>query len=273
MLSLSCLKAIAFLLIWFIMWLPIAFPLVRWIDWQPGQPLTAKQKLILLASFYPLAPLTIYLLTKFEGISLTDCGLRWQPSMFVSLVTGLVIGILGILILFFLEWALGLVIWQWQNGQRLLAQFLPILIIGLGVSITEELVFRGFLLEELISDYTYWLAAIISSIIFALLHLVWEQKQTIPQLPGLWLMGMVLAGARLVDNGSLGLAWGLHSGWIFGLSCLESAELIAYTDKKITWITGINQQPLAGLAGIFCLSITGAFLWWLINPSLIGLLD
>jgi hypothetical protein len=263
MFTFSLLKAIAFLAIWFCIWLPIAFPIAHWIDWQPLQPLTVKQKLILLASFYPLAPLTISLFAKFEGISWADCGLIWQPSLFISLAVGLGIGLIGIVTLFVLQSILGLVRWQWQNSQRLLGQLLPILMIGLGVSITEELVFRGFIIEQLRPDYKYWLAAIISSVIFALLHLVWLQRETILQLPGLWLMGMVLAEARVIDSGSIGLAWGLHAGWIWGLSCLESAELIDYTPQTVSWISGINQQPLAGLAGISCLSITGIALWWL----------
>jgi membrane protease YdiL (CAAX protease family) len=182
---------------------------------------------------------------------------------------GLVIGIVGVGIIFALESFLGLVNWQWKNIQRLLSLALPILIVGLGVGFIEELVFRGFIIYELASDYTYLTAAIASSAIFALLHLVWERQETIPQLPGLWLMGMVLAGARLVDGGSLGLAWGLHAGWIWGLSCLDSAELLTYTAKEVTWISGMNRQPLAGLAGILCLVGTGFFLWLMSMNSIV----
>ena len=144
----------------------------------------------------------------------------------------------------------------------------PILILSLGISFIEELVFRGYIINILNAEHSYWLAATISSIIFALLHLIWERKTTIPQLPGLWLMGMVLAGARLVDHGSLGLAWGLHSGWILGLSCIDSAKLITYNKQAQSWIIGIYQQPLAGIAGIFCMLATAIILWFL-GPILI----
>lgn len=263
MLAPSLLKVITFLGSWAIIWLPIIFLVSRFINWQPKQPLTPKQKLILLASLYPLAPLIIWLATRVEGLSWTDCGLKWQPSLSISLGMGLVIGIAGVGVIFALESFLGLVNWQWENLQRLLSLALPILIIGLGVGFIEELVFRGFIIYELASDRTYLTAAVISSAIFALLHLVWERQETTPQLPGLWLMGMVLAGARLVDGGSIGLAWGLHAGWIWGLSCLDSAELLTYTAKEVTWISGMNRQPLAGLAGILCLVGTGLVLWLL----------
>jgi hypothetical protein len=137
-----------------------------------------------------------------------------------------------------------------------------VLLLGLWISVTEELVFRGFLLNELSQDYSVWVAAAISSIIFAFLHLIWEQQDTLPQLPGLWLMGMVLVLARWVDDGSLGLAWGLHAGWIWGLTCLDSSQLISYTGKGPTWMTGLGQKPLAGGAGLICLVITGILLQW-----------
>ena len=76
-------------------------------------------------------------------------------------------------------------------------------------------------------------------------------------------MGIVLLGARLADGGSLALAIGLHSGWIWGLSCLEEAQLISYTSKSSVWMTGGEKQPLAGISGIVCLLGTGAVLWWL----------
>ncbi len=76
-------------------------------------------------------------------------------------------------------------------------------------------------------------------------------------------MGMVLVFARWVDGGSLGLATGLHTGWIWGLTCLDSTELISYTGKGPTWITGLGANPLAGVAGIVCLLTTGILLQWL----------
>ncbi|MBE9166521.1 CPBP family intramembrane metalloprotease [Pleurocapsales cyanobacterium LEGE 06147] len=269
MLAPSLLKVITFLGSWAIIWLPIVFLVNRFINWQPQQSLTPKQKLIFLTSLYPFAPLIIWFVIQVEEISWVDCGLKWQLSLPSSLGMGLVIGVVGVGVIFALESFLGLVNWQWKNLQRLLSLALPILIVGLGVAFIEELVFRGFIIYELTSDYSYLTAAIISSAIFAVLHLVWERQETAPQLPGLWLMGMVLAGARLIDNGSIGLAWGLHAGWIWGLSCLDSAELLTYTAKEVTWISGMNRQPLAGLAGILCLVGTGLFLWLLSINSIV----
>jgi membrane protease YdiL (CAAX protease family) len=138
---------------------------------------------------------------------------------------------------------------------------LPILLVALFVGGIEELVFRGFLFTELQKDYSVWVAALISSSIFALLHLVWEQRETTPQLPGLWFMGMVLVLARFVDGGSLGLAWGLHAGWVWAIATLDTAQLIDYTGKVSDWVTGKNKKPLAGVAGIVCLLFTVGIFW------------
>jgi membrane protease YdiL (CAAX protease family) len=100
-------------------------------------------------------------------------------------------------------------------------------------------------------------------LIFAVLHLLWEQKETIPQLPGLWLMGMVLVLARLADDNNLGIAWGLHAGWVWAIATIDTAELITYTDKVSPWVTGINKKPLGGLTGIICVLSTGGVLLWI----------
>lgn len=254
-------KVMAFFLAWAVVWLPVAIPLAKVIKWHPAKPLTVKQKLPMLASLYLIAPLIVWVAAEVEGSSFANYGLDWQPAIFVSLLLGLGLGVCGLTVVFVTESLLGWIQWHPENGQRLWSVLLPILGLGLWVGITEELIFRGFLLNELQQDYSIWVAAAISSAIFALLHLVWDQKDTPPQLPGLWLMGMVLVGARLADDGSLGLAWGLHAGWIWGLSCLDSAELISYPNKGLAWMTGLGDQPLAGGAGILCLLGTGALLW------------
>jgi uncharacterized protein len=257
----SLFKVFTFFGMWAVIWLPITLLIVRLIDWQPNQPLIPKHKLILLASLYILVPLIMWWKIKGENLSLNSLGLNWQPSTLTSLALGLILSIASLAIVFSLESLFGLVNWHWENSQLLAPLLLPILALSLLISLIEELVFRGYVFSTLRIDYPNWLAATISSAIFALLHLIWERKQTLPQLPGLWLMGMVLVGARLVSLGSLSLAWGLHAGWIWGLTCLDSAQLITYPQKGESWITGINHQPLAGVAGIFCLLLTAVSLY------------
>ena len=256
----SLLKVSIFLIVWALAWLLIAIPLAWQLNWHPSKPIETREKLPLLASLYAIAPLIIGVAAKFEGASFALYGLNWQPQFFLSTLAGLSLGVGGLIAIFSVERSLGWLQWQPENLHRLRSIALPLLVLGLWVGITEELIFRGFILNQLRQNYTIAIAAILSSAIFALLHLVWERKQTIPQLPGLCLMGIVLVGARLVDKGSLGLACGLHAGWIWGLATIDTAQLLSYTGKGSSWMTGIGGQPLAGAAGILCLFGTGAIL-------------
>jgi membrane protease YdiL (CAAX protease family) len=249
-----------FLLVWAVVWLPIAIPLARLVKWHPAAPISTGQKLTLLASLYLIAPFMVWLATKVEGASLAKYGLAWQVNLLQSILFGLGSGIATILLIYLMESGWDWLQWQPENFPRLWTLAWPLLAVALSVSIIEELVFRGLFVNELLQDYSMWIAATISSLIFALLHLIWERENTLPQLPGLWLMGMVLVGARLVAGGSLGLAIGLHTGWVFSLACLDTAELYVYTGKGGSWLTGKQGQPLASVAGVMVLLFAAGIL-------------
>ncbi|MGP1383222.1 MAG: lysostaphin resistance A-like protein [Thainema sp.] len=134
---------------------------------------------------------------------------------------------------------------------------IPLFLLASWIGFTEELIFRGFMQTHLQSQFAVGWAAAIASVIFAISHVLWEGRQQVPQLPGLWLMGMVLVAARWVDGGSIGLAWGLHSGWIWSLACLDTAQLYQLTGKGPAWLTGTLEQPLFGLMPLVLLLGTG----------------
>ncbi len=252
---------VVFFMAWVCSWLPIGIILALTRFWQPDKPLEPEQKLPLLVSLYLLAPLIIWGAIEIENTSVSDYGLIGRISILSSLGVGFSLGIFSLGLIFICQWWLGFCSFNKSHIKQLPSIILPILLLGLLVGGIEELVFRGFLLTHLQQDYPLWVAAIISSSIFAFLHLIWEQTETIPQLPGLWLMGMVLVLARLVDGGNLGLAWGLHTGWVWAIACLDTTEVITYNGKISEWVTGKNNKPLAGVAGILCLLLTGGVLW------------
>ncbi|MFB2893140.1 lysostaphin resistance A-like protein [Aerosakkonemataceae cyanobacterium BLCC-F50] len=256
-------KIIVFFLAWLGCWLPIAIPIAYALKWYPPKPLGAAQKIPLLASLYLIAPPLLWGFARVEGVSFLDYGISGDANFLISLGIGLAIGVISIIVVFAIESTFGWINWHWQPDRKFWETLLTTLLLGLWVSGTEELIFRGFLLNELQQSYSLWLGAVVSSLIFALLHLVWEIDETLPQLPGLFLMGLVLVLARWVDNGNLSLAIGLHAGWIWGLTTIDSAQLISYTGKGSAWFTGKNGKPLAGAAGIFCLLITGTLLLYL----------
>ena len=268
MLDRSWLKVFTFFGVWAVIWLPIALAISKASGQKLGKTLIPKQKLILLASLYFLSPIVLTWKIKVENISFESLGLSLQPIILVHILLGLFVGLGSLIIIFAIESAFNLVSWHWERKQQLVSLLLPILLLSLFISVVEESIFRGYVLNTLADDYSYGIAAIISSIVFALLHLIWERKETLPQIPGLWLMGMILVAAKAIDRSSLGLAIGLHASWIWGLTCIDSAQLLTYKNKD-SWLTGLNQQPLAGIAGISCLVVTGLVLWLTANSSLL----
>lgn len=265
-------KVIAFFLTWVCLWLPIAILLAIVLKWRPPQSLGNK-KLPLLASLYLIVPLILWAATQIESSTFERWGWYWQPATLTSLMQGLALAIASLAVLFGWQLTAGWI--EWQNSEYrteigetiarpqasiLNYSTLLTLLLALWISGTEELIFRGFLQTTLQQDYSTVTAAAIASLIFAIAHLIWEAKETLTQLPGLWLMGMVLTLARTADNGSLGLAIGLHAGWIWGITILDTAKAITPTGKVSEWITGMAAKPLAGVVGILLMLATAAIL-------------
>jgi uncharacterized protein len=252
---------ITFFISWIGCWLPIAAVIAIKLNWRPTKPLPPEAKLPLLVPLYLLAPLVLWVMIWLSDKSFLNYGFMINVSLLISLILGLALGLISLGIIFTSQFWLGWCYMETANIKLIPAIMPSIFLIALLVGGIEELVFRGFLLTELERDYPVWVAATISSLIFAVLHLVWEQRETTPQIPGLWLMGMMLVLARIADHGSLGIAWGLHTGLVWAIATIDTAQLITYTGKANEWWTGKNKKPLAGAAGIICLLVTSVILW------------
>ncbi len=264
----ALLKVAGFLGAWLGLWLPLAAPLSFYFQWKPLQPLTGGQKLSLLIPLYLLVLAIVVAVAQAENVSIFSFGFRWNGSTFGSVAWGFVGGVFGLVVLFAVQTWLSWIVWSWQempSWRSLVAPVSIAWILALWIGGTEELVFRGVLQNLLQQGYCAWQSAAIASLIFALLHLVWDIRETLPQLPGLWLMGMILTFARFADGGSLGLAWGLHAGWIWGMTCLDTTAVLRYGDRVPTWVTGFYGKPLAGGSGIVFLLGTGGAIWLLVQ--------
>ncbi|UZQ55682.1 CPBP family intramembrane metalloprotease [Trichothermofontia sichuanensis B231] len=247
--------------VWILLWFPIALSTAYFVRWRPFRPLQISQKLALLASLYWLGPGLIWLIANSQGGSLADYGLVWGGALLRAIAIGLAIALGGIGLLYLSQWQW--LIWPPSPptltrtlGEKLLNWLLLPALMGLWIGGTEELIFRGFILTEWSQDFGRVTAAIVTSLLFALSHLLWTPRATLPQLPGLWLMGMVLAVACWLTDGSIGLAWGLHAGWVWGLTSLDTAQIIHYRETAPAWLIGYDRQPLAGAIGLLLLFAT-----------------
>ena len=124
----------------------------------------------------------------------------------------------------------------------------------LGVGLAEELVFRGWLLEELKNQFGLKKAIITQAFIFSTVHIGFDLPllQMISILTGLFFLGILLALLRLKDNNSLWGCIGLHGGLV-GLWFITNNGLLFISKDSPKWLVGpgsVNTNPLGGLFGI-----------------------
>lgn len=234
----------------------------------PHYPPPPAQKLPLLASLYWIGPLLLWCYSRLIAHQpLSAYGMTWSWDWGRGLLLGLGLGIGGIALLLGLQrWAAiafapshASVEAQPQAAASSSAAVVPLLLLlTLAISWVEELVFRGFVVNELLTAYSVTVMVVLSSALFAVLHLVWDGRAGLPQLPGLWLMGSVLVLARWVDGGSLGLPCGLHAGWIFSLAVLDTWGIPLMSAEAPPWLVGQLGQPLTGLLPLGLLTLTAA---------------
>ena len=263
----SMIKIILFLIIWAVIWFPIAIPLARFVKWQIAAPISNTQKLTFIISLYSLIPLLTWAIVRVGEIPIVKIGLTFQDSFFKSILFGYGLGIFSIVAVYIIEFLLGWLTFNSLVDNPSLWLNLPLLLlISLFISSIEELIFRGIFVYFLSTDFSWFWVAIISSIVFALLHLIWEQQNTIPQLLGLFLMGLVLFYARTLNNDTLGYSIGIHGGWVFILACVDTFYLYTYNPDKQGWLIGKKEQPLGSIAGLMVLLIATLSLF-LLNIS------
>jgi membrane protease YdiL (CAAX protease family) len=129
---------------------------------------------------------------------------------------------------------------------------------ALGIGFAEELLFRGWLLDELQRDYHPRVALWADSTLYALLHYIkplQEILRTWPGFPGLLLLGLTLVWAKRSRRGRLGLPIGLHAGLVWGYYIINVGQLVQYSGQVPEWITGVDRNPLAGVMGLLFLGV------------------
>ncbi len=243
----------AFLLALLVLWLPFAAPIYLLVH---DANLVSILTIVLL---YGEFILLLRLWGKYvynQPQLLRHYGLEMTRLNGVELLRGLAIGIISLLILFGLEGSLGWLVWQ-QPKVFFLKLILESLIVGLGIGFAEELLFRGWLLDELQRDYSKTVALWVDAVAYAALHFIKPLEaiiHTLPQFPALVILGLTQVWGKRWRRGRLGLPIGYHAGLVWGYYIINVGNLITYTKKVPEWITGIDRNPLAGVTGILLLS-------------------
>jgi len=142
----------------------------------------------------------------------------------------------------------------------------------LGVGFAEELLFRGWLWDELSLRLPPQRALLLQALVFALVH-PWYRLPGLAApalLGGLILLGVALALQRRADGGLLWGAVGLHGGLVGGWFALQ-AGLLQIGPQAPAWLLGPGgpaANPIGGLAGWLGLAglLWARRRWWTTAP-------
>ena len=150
--------------------------------------------------------------------------------------------------------------WGYWIGTISLDTFINAIFLILGVGFAEELIFRGWLLEELKNQFGIKKAILGQALIFSIVHIGFDLPflQMLSILTGLFLLGILLSLIRLKDKNSLWGCVGLHGGLV-GLWFITNNGLLEISKNAPNWLVGpgiINTNPIGGIFGI---SLMAAF--------------
>jgi uncharacterized protein len=128
---------------------------------------------------------------------------------------------------------------------------------AVGIALAEELLFRGWLLDELQRDYSKKICVWVTAIAYAVAHFlkpVAEIMRTAVTFPALVLLGIALVLAKYQHGDRLGISIGIHAGLVWGYYIVNVGQLIKYNNQVPVWVTGIDGNPIAGVMGLLFLS-------------------
>jgi membrane protease YdiL (CAAX protease family) len=184
-------------------------------------------------------------------------GFELNEFAFTDLLLGFFIP--GILMgfIFLVEWSLGYLTfegfaWQVEDFSSVLSGLGSGFAVFVMVAISEELLSRGYHLQNITEGTNLFWGLLISSSLFSVLHLT-NPNSGLTAVAGLIGAGIFLAFGWM-RTGQLWLPIGLHLGWnffegnIFGfpVSGLETFRLIRHSIQGPVWLTGGAFGPEAG---------------------------
>ena len=260
------------LLIQTLLWLVLMFGLVILFGFISGRLFSNGLILSVIASLFAVT-ISVFLARKFlDRRSIVSLGLKTDLRALWDLLVGIGIAAAMMAFIYALEWAFGWLsfegfAWQNQSMDAVLIGTLEMLLIFVLVGWEEELLSRGYQLQNLAAGINLTWGVILSSLIFALMHLG-NPNVSVMAVLGLIAAGFFLAFGYLRTR-QLWLPIGLHIGWnffegtVFGfqVSGLDIYRLIEQTVQGPQIFTGGEFGPEAGLVLIPGLALGVALIY------------
>lgn len=216
---------------------------------------------IIVAQFAALIAVTLatWLARRFfDRRSFVSLGLKLGGGVWRDFLAGILIAVIMLGIVFLLEWGFGwmeITGWAWDqtSWSDILTQLFLLVLLFLMIGWTEELLSRGYWLQNIEDGWNTGAAVVISSFLFAIAHIA-NPGFSLMALGGLFLAGVLIAYAYLRTR-QLWLPIGFHFGWNlaegpllgFPVSGLDEFRLILQNNLGPDFITGGVFGPEAGL--------------------------
>ena len=235
------------------LWLPLAIP-INWLlreDSNLATILTMTLLFIELLFFWRFWGRSVHC----EARIYAHYGFSRSSKNIAEFAKGLTIGFWFCLSLFIVEALLG---WLKVVASPSLLTISEGLLSAIGIAIAEELLFRGWLLDELQRDYGKLASIYLSAGIFAWGHFfkpIEEIMRTAVTFPALLLLGIALVLAKYRHGDRLGISIGIHAGLVWGYYIVNVGQIIEYTNEVPAWVTGIDGNPIAGIMGLVFLTV------------------
>jgi len=144
-----------------------------------------------------------------------------------------------------------------KNYVSWIGEFSPIIllnsiVLGIGVGFAEEIIFRGWLLEELKFEYGTKISIALQAIVFSFVHnlsneIFWN---VIGLRLGFILLGIFLSLVKIRDKGSLWNCIGIHGGLV-GIWFLLNNGLIEFKEYTPSFLEGPFTQNIPNPIGSF----------------------
>lgn len=205
--------------------------------------------------------------------SFASLGLKLDAKMWLDLLAGIVITFLMMGLIYLLMWMLGWITfegfaWEFESASDVTMGLLGMLAVFILVGWNEELLSRGYQLQNLADGINLTWGVIISSAVFGILHL------GNPNATWISAVGIFLAGAFLAygytRTKQLWLPIGLHIGWNFfegvgfgfPVSGMDFFTLTRITVDGPELVTGGAFGPEAGLIVLPALALGMGLIYW-----------
>ena len=171
--------------------------------------------------------------------------------------------IFSLILLFLLVLFLFLCGWVDEVNYIKFSDILNAILLIVGIVFAEEIIFRGWLMEEMVILFGLRKGTVAQAAIFSLAHYRSDIGlfSLIPFFIGLFLFGLVLTLRRTIDKGSLFGCVGLHGGLV-SIWYLFDSGMLNFSPDVPYFLLGPSKNmvnPIGGIFGIAILLITILF--------------